>query len=338
MSHPDFNAKQQIMEFSSAFILSRAIHVAAELGIADHLVEASLAVDTLATRVQANPSALHRLMRFLASYGIFHENNDMTFTLTKLATPLLSGHQDSLRAWLMHHDGNEWRWRAYGNMLHSVQTGEPAFNHIFGTGYFDFISQDQSKATAFDEGMKNLSSQEDANISQIYDFTPHATIVDIGGGKGSLITEILTRHLHLTGIIYDLPHVEPSAQEYLQSFNLKNKVTFKAGSFFETIPCNADIYVLKRILHDWNNEKSLKILQACKKEMKPGATLLIIDAIVAKHNERDFAKDIDIAMLILFGGQERTLTEWESLLEKADLHLQNIYKTDSLVSIMEITA
>lgn len=332
------NAKQAIMEMSSAFILSRAIHVAAQLGVADHMTQGACTLDTLAENVSADPQALYRLMRLLASYNIFCEEQNKCFSLTPLAIPLLSDHPESLRAWLMHHDSDEMRWRAYGNMTYSVKHNAPAFNHLFEQGYFDLISQNPSMAAGFDEGMKNISMQEETLLAQAYPFGSYETIADIGGGKGNFLAQVLMLNENLQGILYDLDHALTSAKSYLATTTCSHRISCKAGSFFESIPGNADVYVLKRILHDWNDEQCIAILQNCKNAMKPGARLLIIDAIVSTDNQRDFTKDIDIAMLVLFGGKERTLQEWQSLIDAVGLRIHALHKTESLVQIIEITA
>ncbi|MDP3787877.1 MAG: methyltransferase [Candidatus Chromulinivorax sp.] len=327
---------RKLMELASAHILARAIHVAAGFKIADHLVDGPCHIHELAYKVNADHDALYRLLRLLASNDIFFEDEYQNFSLTPLAMPLISDHTESLQSWLANHDGDEKRWRSYGHMAYSVQTGKPAFNHVFGQGYFDFISQDANMAKSFDEGMRNLSEKEDICIAGCYDFSPYTMVTDIGGGKGGLISAILKLHPTLSGVLYDLPHVQISADAYIFEQNLTSRTHFKSGSFFDEIPFGSDVYVLKRILHDWDDELCIQILSNCRKAMKPGAKLLIIEAIVAPANNRDFAKDVDLAMLVLFGGKERTQKEWEQLLNAANLKLLGVYLTPSMLSILEI--
>lgn len=330
------NNTKKLVELASAHIVSRAIHVAARIGVADYLVHGPCHIDDLALKTQTNLDALYRLLRLLASHGIFYEDEFMNFSLTPLAQLLVSGHPESLQAWLAHHDGDEVRWRSYGHMEYSIQTGKPAFNNIFGQGYFDFISQDLNMAKFFDEGMRNLSEKEEQHIVACYDFSSFASIVDIGGGKGGLLSGIIKKHPTISGIVYDLPHVEKSAQLYLFEQGCGTTITFESGSFFDAVPSGCDVYILKRILHDWDDELCIKILSNCRKAMKADSKLLIIEAIVAPKNVRDFAKDIDVAMLVLFGGKERTQQAWEQLLHAAGLQLLSIKHTQSMVSILEI--
>lgn len=317
-----------------AYILSRAIHVAARMKIADHLIDGPRTVSQLAHALGAHEQTLHRFLRFLASYGIFHEQEQLTFVLTPLAQPLLSNHEDSLQAWLAGHEGDEMRWRAYGDMQHSIETGTSAFEHVFGISYFDHLAQDPQRAKGFDEGMHNISSKEHEQIMLAYNFAPYKTVVDVGGGKGSLLAAIMHHNQMVQGILYDLSHVMPVAEAYFADNNLSARVTCQAGSFFEAVPQGADLYILKRILHDWDDASSKTILTQCSNAMASGSRLLIIDAVVAEGNDRDIAKDVDMAMLVLLGGQERTEAEWHSLCLAAGLHVTSITKTESMLSII----
>ncbi|MBP6870051.1 hypothetical protein KBC04_04160 [Candidatus Babeliales bacterium] len=331
-----FNASQKLMELASAHILSRAIHVAAMIKVADHLVDGPCNVYELAEKTEVHPTALYRLLRLLASNNIFYETADQGFALTPLAELLISNHPESLQPWLANHDGDEKRWRSYGHMGYSVQTGNPAFNYVYGQGYFDFIAQDNDMAASFDEGMRNLSEKEDRALATYYDFSAYNVITDIGGGKGGLLTEIMKLYPSVHGVLYDLPHVQISAQSYVSQCGFDQQVVFTSGSFFDQIPSGSDLYILKRILHDWDDELCVKILSNCRNAMTQNTKLLIIEAIVADDNSRDFAKDVDIAMLVLFGGKERTQNEWTALLEAANLELIKVHKTPSMLSIIEI--
>ena len=329
---------QKMIQLASAHILARAIHVAAGLKIADHLVDGPCNINELACKVNAHSDALYRLLRLLASNDIFYEDVQRNFSLTPLAMLLVSTHSDSLQPWLANHDGDEKRWRSYGHMDYSIKTGNPAFNYIFGQGYFDFICQDVNMAKSFDEGMRNLSEKEDICIAACYDFSSYQIITDIGGGKGGLVSEIIKLYPVMQGLLYDLPHVQVSAEANLSEQNLTSRINFVPGSFFDQIACGSDIYILKRILHDWDDELCVKILLNCRKSMKPHAKLLIIEAIVAPANNKDFAKDVDLAMLVLFGGKERTHNAWEKLLHAAGLKLLQVHATPSMLSILEVIA
>ncbi len=330
------HAREQLLGMSYAFILSRAIHVAAKMGIADALVGGPKSVEDLAVVIKADHESLYRLLKLLASYGIFTEESETVFAMTSLAEPLLSDHSDSIRALLMYHEGNEQRWQAYGHMEYSIKTGKAAYEDLFGQGYFDVLAKDPQKAVEFDEGMRNFSKPEDEAIADSFDFSGAKTITDLGGGKGGLLIEICKRYAEPKGIICDLEHVMPSAAENLELHKMQSRIELQVGSFFESVPAGADLYILKRILHDWSDQKSLEILNVCKQALSPTSRLLIMDAVVADGNVRDFAKDEDIAMLTLFGGKERTKSEWEALFKAVGLRLIKIHSTASMISILEV--
>lgn len=330
------NTKLKLIEMATAFIVSRAIHSAARLKLADALIDGPQHTDNLARTLGVNADALYRLLRLLASYAIFSEVDEKQFTLTALAEPLLSNHPDSLRTWLAYHDADEKRWQAYGSLIYSIETGKPAFEHVFGTDYFNFISKDPVAAQQFDEGMKNISADEEALVAASYDFSPYKKIVDIGGGMGGFLTHVLQLHDHAQGIIYDLEHTVNAAQVSLEKQALQNRITCIAGNFFESVPNHADLYILKRILHDWDDASCMKILQVCRKAMGSHTRLLIMDAIIPAGNARHITKDIDLAMLVLFGGKERTESEWHTLFTAAGLELVAIHQTASMLSIIEL--
>lgn len=329
------NNQLKLMEMASAYILSRAIHTAAEIKVADYMVTGSQNVVFLAQKTGMNENALYRLLRLLASYDIFSHDESNNFSLTSLAQELVSTDPFSLWAWTTYHNDSN-RWAAFNDMKYSIETGKPAFDHLFGKGYFDHLSEYPLLGKQFDEGMKNLSEGENTLIATSYDFSSYPLIVDIGGGKGGLISEIIRNNKTQKGILFDLPYVAQSANEYLTQSGLLHRIDFvKSEGFFE-VPGGADLYMLKRILHDWNDEQCVTILKNCYKVMKNNTRLLIIENIVSQENVRDFSKDIDIAMMVLFGGKERAHTEWLTLLEKADLECIAIHKTSAIISIIEI--
>ena len=328
--------RNKLIQLASGHIIARAVHVAAKMRIADHLLDGPCSIHQLADKMQVDVQSLYRLLRLLVSYDIFYEDEYHNFSLTSLAQLLVSHSSNSLQAWLAYHDGDEKRWQSYGSMEHSITTGRPTFDHLFGCGYFDCLAQDSQLAAHFDEGMRNLSEKEDRVIAASYDFSDYATITDIGGGKGGLVGSIIQDHSVMQGMIYDLPHVQSSAQSYLFDHSLDQRVNFRSGSFFDEIPAGSDLYILKRILHDWDDQACLQILSNCRKIMNQDTKLLIIEAIVPADNSRDFIKDIDLAMLVLFGGQERTYDAWQKLVHAAGLQLVAVHSTPSMLSILEL--
>ncbi len=324
----------KLAEMSYAYVISRAIHVAATLGIADHLVHGSKNVDELAILVGAESRPLYRLLRTLASHDIFFEEEENSFILTPLAQLLVTSNPDSLRLLLMKEDGL--RWNAYGDLLYSIKTGRPAFDHQHGIGYFDYIAKNEQLSRSFDLGMANLSAKEDDLIADSFDFSMYHSIVDVGGGVGGLLAEILKRTPSSHGTVYELGHLMDRVSSFLKEKNLLSRCKFASGSFFESIPENSDLYILKRILHDWDNQACIKILKNCQKAMMPTSRLLIIDALMPEGNIPHESKDFDLFMLALFGGQERTQNEWKCLLDASDLKLKHIWPTLSSLVIIEV--
>lgn len=326
--------KTKLAEMSYAYVLSRAIHVAATLGIADHLVQGPKSANELAMLVGAEPQPLYRLLRTLASHGIFLEEKDNSFVLTPLAQLLVTSNPDSLRLLLMKED--ESRWNAYGDLLYSIKTGQPAFNHHHGIGYFDYIAKNQQLSQSFDVGMANLSAQEDALIASSFDFSTYHSIVDLGGGIGGLAAEILKKNPSSHGVVYELAHLMDRVEAFLQEQGLLSRCKFASGSFFQSIPESLDLYMLKRVLHDWDDQACISILRNCQKAMKPTSRLLIIDTVMPEGNIPHESKDFDLFMLALFGGQERTQKEWQRLLAASNLRLTHIWPTPSSLAIIEV--
>lgn len=326
--------KSKLAEMSYAYVLSRAIHVAATLGIADLLVQGPKNANELAMLVGAEPQSLYRLLRTLASHGIFLEEKDNSFVLTPLAQLLTTAHPDSLRLLLMKED--ESRWNAYGDLLYSIKTGRPAFNHHYGIGYFDYIAKNRQLSESFDLGMANLSAKEDCLIANSFDFSPYRSIVDLGGGIGGLLAEILKKNPSSDGVVYELPHLMDRVEAFLQEQGLLPRCKFVSGSFFQSIPEGSDLYMLKRILHDWDDQACLSILRNCREAMMSTSRLLIIDAVMPEGNVPHESKDFDLFMLALFGGRERTQKEWQRLLEDSGLRLAYIWPTPSSLAIIEV--
>ena len=327
--------KTKLMELASAYILSRAIHVAACIKIADHIIDKPQNIIDLAKKTNTHEESLYRLLRLLSSYNIFYENENNTFSHTPMSQCLISTDPKSLWNWVVYHNDSN-RWLSFGEMEHAICTGQPSFNHIFGKGYFDFIAESPNLSEQFDKGMHNIAEEENACIVNSYNFSPYKLIADIGGGTGGLLNTIIKKY-NAHGILFDLPHVQHSAQIYTNKNNNNDRITFiPSTGFFNPVPNDADLYILKRILHDWEDQDCMTILVNCYNAMNDESRLLIIDTLIPETNIRTFNKDIDIAMMVLFGGKERTQKELITLLEKAQLELVAIYNTTSYLSIIEV--
>jgi hypothetical protein len=316
------------------FRTTQMLYVAAKLGLADHLRHGTRTPEQLAQAVAADAQALRRLLRALASMGIFAEEADGSFALTPLAEHLRSDAPQSLRGVALLY-GEEWLWRAYGQMLYSVLTGRPAFEHAHGQPLFDYLSDHPAAAAQFDEAMSGYSAQEAAAILAAYDFSPASRVVDVGGGQGGLLSAILRAHPHLSGVVFDRPTVVPGARRRLAETGVGARSECVAGDFFAALPDGGDLYMLKSVLHDWGDEDAVRILRTCRRAMGERARLLVIERVVPEGNAPAEAKLFDINMLVVLGGKERTEGEYRSLFEAGGFRLTQIIATQSPLSLIE---
>jgi hypothetical protein len=314
--------------------LTQMIYVIVKLGIPDVLAAKSMHVDDLAASVKVHPRSLHRVLRALASQGVFTEESPGHFALTPLSELLRSDIPDSLRPFALSY-GEPWWWNAWGNLLHSVQTGETAFDSVFGMGFFEYLNQAPDAASIFNANMTAMTVQEGQAVVMAYDFSLIGTLVDIGGGHGELVSAILQAYPQVHAVVFDQPSVIEGTRLRLEVAGLDERCEIKGGSFFESIPKGGDIYTLKDILHDWDDEQAIAILRNCHRSMSTSAKLLIIERIIPPGNDHTIGKLIDISMLVLTGGRERTKAEYNSLLDAAGFHVTNIFSTNMDTSIIE---
>ena len=313
--------------------LSRAICTVAELGVADHLEAGSpQPVESLAESTGAHERSLYRMLRFLTSYGLFEEKDNRRFDHTPLSASLRSDADDSFRpaARMFHRMSPAW-----DGLHHSVMTGEPGFNKVFGQALFDYVGAHPELAAIFDAGMTAIHGHETAAMLEAYDFRGIEVLADIGGGNGSLIGAVLSRYPALRGILFDLGHVVARAREYLEGFGLGDRCSIVEGSFFESIPEGADAYLFRHIIHDWNDEQSIQILQKCRKVLPGQGRLLLVESVVPPGNEPSFAKDADMCMLVMPGGIERTAEEYRVLFEQSGFQLNAVTPTATPVSVID---
>jgi hypothetical protein len=329
----DMSAHQQLDQMITGYWISQAIYAAAKFGIADHLKDGPRTVGELADATSTNPEALYRLLRALASVGVFTEGESRRFSLTPLAEPLRSDVAGSKRA-LALMSGDE-QFRTWAEIDYSIRTGRTAFDKVFGKPIFDYLGDHPDKARNFDAAMVGIHGRETNAILDAYDFSGFGVVADIGGGNGSQITEILKRHHGMKGILYDLPHVIGRATERIHASGLADRCRLVPGNFFDAVPEGADAYVMRHIIHDWDEEKCLTILRNCRRAMPPAGRLLLIESVIPPGNEPFQGKFLDLVMLLIPGGKERTETEYRTLFEQAGFDLTRIVPTGAEVSIVE---
>ncbi len=329
------DAKKLFMKMATGFVLSRALHTVAQLKLADLFVQGEQSVAQVAQECGLNDDAIYRFLRFLASHEVFTEVSPKVFALTPLAELMVSTNADSMYLWQLL-EAEECRWRAYGHMDHSIKTGADAFTHIYGKGFYDYLSDHPDASERFDLGMKSFSTKEDSTIAESFDFSRFSRIADLGGGEGGLLVNILKKYDGTTGMIFDLPHVKPVAEKYIAANNLTDRCQVQAGSFFEEVPRDIDAYIFKRVFHNWGDADVIKILKNVRDAMHNDARILMVDGVVKAGNEPDILKDVDMMMLVLFGGKERTQEEFESMFKQAGLQLVAIHEMPLMVSVLEV--
>ncbi len=317
-----------------AYNLTQMIYVAVKLRIPDILAGGPKSAAEIAVSAGAHPPSLYRLLRALASVGVFQEDRQSRFGLTPLSTLLRSDVPDSLRPFALSY-GEPWWWNAWGSLLHSVQTGETAFNYVHGKGLFEYFNQNPGAARIFNANMTSMTDREAQSVVTAFDFSATRVLVDIGGGHGALAAAILQAYPQVHAKIFDLPSVIEGTPIYLDSVGLSARCELIGGNFFESIPAGGDTYTLKDIVHDWDDDRAVAILRNCRAAMSGSAILLIIERLIPPRNEPSIAKLIDINMLVFSGGRERTEAEYRTLLEAAGFKIKNILPADFGINIIE---
>jgi ubiquinone/menaquinone biosynthesis C-methylase UbiE len=325
--------QEQISRMLTGYWISQALYVAAKLGLADLLKDGPRNADDLASATQSQPRALYRLLRGLASVGAFAEDDHHRFSLTPLGNCLRSDVPGSQRS-LAIMTGEE-HYHAFGQLLYSVQTGKIAFDKLFGMPVFDFLQQHPEQAKIFDEAMVGVHGRETAAMLAAYDFSGIKVLADVGGGNGSVLTAILKQYPEMRGILFDLPGVIERAKANIKAAGLADRCQAIGGSFFESVPSGADAYLMRHIIHDWDTEKAKKILKNIHRAMGKEGKLLVVESVIPPGNAPSFAKLLDLTMLVIPGGEERTEQEYRKLYEAAGFLLRRIVATKTEISVIE---
>ncbi|KTD62100.1 methyltransferase [Legionella spiritensis] len=312
---------------------TQCLYVAAKLNIADYLAKQNLSASELAELTNTKSEPLCRVMRCLVALGVFQENNDK-FALNDEAYYLLSDSERSMKDFIVL--CGEELYQSTGNLLYTVQTGKPSFNHMFGMSHVEYLEKHPEKAKIFHDAMGNSMQLTVKNVVKHYDFFPFKKIIDIGGGKGQLLCEILKNHPESEGIVFDLENAKHLALEYISNASLNHRCEFVSGNFFISTPTEGDLYLLKVVLHEWDDTSARLILQNCKKNMARSAKLLIIEKVVEDSKCRDLIHLGDINMLINYTGKERTIEEFSNLLLDSGMKLIRKIDTETVFSILEV--
>jgi hypothetical protein len=303
---------------------SQAIHVAAELGIADLLKDGPRSTDEIAKIVGVREDAVYRLLRALSAIGLFSSQPSRRFVLTPWGNYLRTDWPGSVRGWARFL-GDEVSWRPWGELAYSVRTGKPAFDRVFGMAVFDYLTTNANVAAIFNDAMTSISGMDTISVTEAYDFSGIRTLVDIGGGHGLLLATILKTNTHMRGILFELPHAIKGAAALLQSQGVRDRCTIVDGDFFCSVPEGGDAYILKSVIHNWEDDRAAQILCNCHRAMNAGAKVLLVERILLPGDEPDLGKFIDLEMLIMTnGGRERSEAEFRDLLARGGFELTHV--------------
>lgn len=314
--------------------ITQALYVAVKLGIPDELAKGPQPADEVARRVGADPGAVYRLMRTLASKGVFSHRRDGRFSLTSIGKALRTGTPGSQRDMVLFL-GHPLRWEDWGNLLYSVQTGQPSVAKLRGMPFFEYVKTDEDLADAFNNAMTAGSEFAIYAVLAAYDFTGFHKIIDVGGGHGRLLSMILAKAPAARGVLFDLPTVVDGAGPEQTKAGVADRCEVIGGSFFDSVPDGGDAYLMKAILHDWNDDDAAKILANIRAAIAPNGKLLLLESVLPERSSPDIGLLIDLEMLVAVGGKERTHAEWANLLSRAGFRLERVVRTAMPVSIVE---
>ncbi|TLG12365.1 hydroxyneurosporene methyltransferase [Nocardia cyriacigeorgica] len=323
-----------LLEMIAAGWLTQAIHAAAELGVADALADGPRDSTDLAKAVGADEDALRRLMRLLISHGIFTRRRDGRYALTPMAQALRADADVSLRDATLFF-GSKIHRDNWTQLVQVVRTGDAVGNTVDGVPLFDYLRTDREFGAMFDRAMSSIDTLGREPLLSAYDFTRYRTLVDVGGGQGALLTEILQRAPQSRGILFDLPEVVGEARERLTELGVADRCAVVAGSFFDTVPEGGDAYLLKHVIHDWPHEQATRILRTVRNAMTPQARLLLIELVLPDDDRPHPGKYIDLEMLVNTGGRERTEAEYRALLAECGFTLTSVTPTLSPENVLE---
>ena len=327
-----------LFQMVTGHYLSRAIYVAAKLGIADLLNNGPQSSEDLAKATATHAPSLNRLMRMLSSAGIFAEEENGSFSLTPIGAWLRSGITGSRRSVALLFAGNMMH-NSWTELLYSVQTGKVAFDQAAGMDPFQYMKEHPEEAAIFNEAMTASSTQAAAAVVAAYDFSSFAKLADLGGGHGMLLATILKAHPKLRGVLFELPHVAEGAKKKIAEAGLSDRCEIVGGDFFENVPAGADAYMMKSVIHDWDDARSVAILKNCLRVIPPHGKLLLVEGVLpARVNQSPMTQILagsDINMMLNVGGRERTDAEFRALLDAAGFQLTRIVATEALPSVIE---
>ena len=316
----DDQLASQLLHMINGSWIAQACYVMARLGVPDLLASGPCTAEELATKTGAHAPSLQRLLSAMGSIDLCSQREDGSFELTRMGSLLRSDVPNSLHAWALHWGGES--WSVWANLLHTIRTGESARALLTGTSGFTHLDRNPEAAAIFNQAMVALTRLVAIQVAKSYDFTGKL-VMDVGGGYGELLAQILLAHPTASGVLFDMSHAIEKARGPLTERGLIDRCELVSGDFFANIPADADVYVLKSVIHDWPDERAVAILKTCRRAMRPGARLLLVERVMPERltpsaNHEALARS-DLHMLVALAAQERTSAEFETLLYSADL-------------------
>jgi hypothetical protein len=333
-----FDPAQLIFQAATGHIVSAALQVAVKLGVADHLANGPRSIGDLAAATGANENALYRVLRALAMVGLFQEVDDRRFALTPSSELLLKDRPGlyDMALWI----GSPFHFRVYANTMDSVLSGLPAADTTLGMPVFEYFAQNPELSEIFNNAMTSFSASVAPAMLQAYDFSGINVLVDVAGGHGGILSSILQKYPKMRGILMDVDHVIAGARPKIAAMNLQDRLEAVTGDFFKAVPPGGDAYIMKHIIHDWDDERASTILKNIRTGLagKPNGKVILLEAVVQPGNTPDLAKLIDLEMLLLPGGRERTAEEFRALFAKSGFEMTRIVQTESPLNVIEAVA
>ena len=327
------SSKVDIKEILYGFCVSQCLYVAASLRIADCLTEGPKTCTCLAEITGSDAGAIRRVLRTLANINVFREESDDSYALTEMSEMMRSDVEGSIHTEVMHML-NPTSWASWGDLLFSVKTGKASFPRIYGEDAWSYRLHHPEVNTVFEAMAEEMSRREELSVLRHMDIPEGSRIVDVGGGKGELIAAILARHPGLSGVLFDSHHIASGAAEILRKAGVEKRCRVESGDFFRGIPKGGDIYILKAVIHNWDDEKAVTILRNCGEAMEYSARIVLVERVLGRSGNAA-AGVMDLHMLVIHGGKERTRGEYKSLLEAAGFELDKVVETPSGLSLIE---
>lgn len=324
----------ELIKIATSIWKARALYAAAQLALADLIADSERSADELARATRTHAPSLLRLLRALASCGVVTEVGPARFRMTRLGSALRTGAPGAARSTVLTLAG-DWQWKAWDNFLYSVETGQPAVLKSLGKGLFDYLAANAADGVRFNEAMVGMHGGDGAAVAKAYDFSPFNTIVDVGGGTGTLLTTILQSNPHLRGTLFELAETVPQGRRLIEARGLVGRCGVMAGDFFKEVPSGKDGYILAHVLHDWTDEQALAILRNCRRATPKHGRLLIIEAVLPTGDTPHPGKLMDLLMLTVTGGMERTAGEFAALLMTAEFNMARIIPISDQQNVVE---